>query len=83
MGMLLAIFPGVIRGALKFPQLTRRRLASIKAVRTQIDHLSVVIQEILSVVTDELSSAFERIKKRLADGANVSLKISHRSKPIR
>jgi hypothetical protein len=65
MGMLLAIFPGVIRGALKFPQLTRRRLTSIKAVRTQIDHLSVVIQEILSVVTDELSSAFERIKKRL------------------
>ena len=65
MGMLLAIFPGVIRGALKYPQLSRRRLPWVKAVRTQMDHISVVMQEILSVVTDELSSAFERIKKRL------------------
>jgi hypothetical protein len=63
--MLLAIFPGVIRGALKFPQFTCRRLTSIKAVRAQIDHISVVMQEILTVVTDELCGAFERIKNRL------------------
>jgi uncharacterized membrane protein YwaF len=63
--MLLAIFPGVIRGALKYPQLSRRRLPWVKAVRTQIDHISVVMQEILTVVTDELSITFERIKKRL------------------
>lgn len=65
MGMLLAIFPGVIRGALKYPQLSRRRLPWVKAVRTQIDHISVVMQEILTAVTDELSITFERIKKRL------------------
>jgi hypothetical protein len=63
--MLLAIFPGVIRGALKYPQLSRRRLPWVKAVRTQIDHISVVMQEILTAVTDELSITFERIKKRL------------------
>lgn len=63
--MLLAIFPGVIRGALKYPQLSRRRLPWVKAVRAQIDHISVVTQEILTAVTDELSITFERIKKRL------------------
>lgn len=63
--MLLAIFPGVIRGALKYPQLSRRRLPWVKAVRTQIDHINVVMQEILTAVTDELSITFERIKKRL------------------
>ena len=63
--MLLAIFPGVIRGALKYPQLSRSRLPWVKAVRTQIDHISVVMQEILTAVTDELSITFERIKKRL------------------
>jgi|TARA_B110000211_G_C13792968_1_gene427057 hypothetical protein len=65
MGMLLALFPGVIRGALKHPQLNRWRLTSIKAARVQIDHISVVMQEILTAATDERSSTFERIKKRL------------------
>jgi len=65
MGMLLAIFPSVIQGAPKYPRLNSMRLTSIKAPRNQIDHINVVIQETLTAATDERSSTFERIKKRL------------------
>ena len=81
--MLLAIFPGVIRGALKYPQLSRRRLPWVKAVRTQMDHISVVMQEILPLLRTSSPLLLNELKSAWTDGANVSLKISHRSKPIR